>query len=70
MFTPLLQTKLHPPIPPSNLVSRPHLTGRLEAGSLRKLTLISAPAGFGKTILVCEWITAYKKPVAWFSLDE
>jgi len=70
MFEPLLRTKFHPATPPSNLVSRPHLTSQLEAGSLRKLTLIAAPAGFGKTILVCEWIAAYKKSVAWFSLDK
>ena len=70
MFEPLLKTKFHPTAPPSNLVSRPHLTSQLEAGSLHKLTLIAAPAGFGKTILVCEWIATYKKSVAWFSLDK
>jgi LuxR family maltose regulon positive regulatory protein len=52
MDTPLLQTKLH--IPPSRpeLVSRPRLIEQLNAGLHRKLTLISAPAGFGKTTLV------------------
>jgi LuxR family maltose regulon positive regulatory protein len=67
---PLLNTKLHPPILPANLIPRPQLLDQLEKGSLRKLTLISAPAGYGKTILVCEWIAAYNRPVAWLSLDK
>jgi LuxR family maltose regulon positive regulatory protein len=50
-------------------VARPRLTGRLLASSGQKLTLISAPAGFGKTTLVSEWITLCKQPVAWVSLD-
>ena len=55
MATPLLQTKLY--IPPSRpeLVSRPRLIERLNTGLHRKLTLISAPAGFGKTTLLSEW---------------
>ena len=55
---PLLQTKLYiPPIRPE-LVSRPRLIERLNEGLDRKLTLISAPAGFGKTTLVSEWVIA------------
>ena len=61
---PLLQTKLYiPPVRPE-LVSRPRLIERLNAGLAkperfcRKLTLISAPAGFGKTTLVSEWVHA------------
>ena len=51
MTTPLLITKLYiPPVRPS-LVPRPRLIERLHAGLHRKLTLISAPAGFGKTTL-------------------
>jgi LuxR family maltose regulon positive regulatory protein len=71
----LLQTKLYiPPVRPE-LVSRPRLTERLNEGLHRKLTLISAPAGFGKTTLVCEWVQAMRGatppiPVAWLSLDE
>jgi LuxR family maltose regulon positive regulatory protein len=54
METPLLQTKLHIlPVRPE-LVSRPRLIERLNAGLHRRLTLISAPAGFGKTTLLCE----------------
>ena len=56
MSTPLLTTKLYiPPVRPE-LVPRPRLIERLNAGLHRKLTLISAPAGFGKTTLLSEWI--------------
>ncbi|MCK4316057.1 MAG: hypothetical protein KAX24_09820, partial [Anaerolineae bacterium] len=56
MPTPLLQTKLYiPPVRPG-LVSRPRLIEQLNAGLHRRLTLISAPAGFGKTTLLSEWI--------------
>ena len=54
METPLLQTKLYiPPVRPE-MVPRPRLIERLNAGLYRKLTLISAPAGFGKTTLLSE----------------
>jgi LuxR family maltose regulon positive regulatory protein len=78
---PLLQTKLYtPPIRPE-LVSRPRLIERLNAGLTtrgafpRALTLISAPAGFGKTTLASEWIQALGRAtppiaIAWLSLDE
>src|SRR5512136_2897170 len=72
MSAPLLFTKLYIPPPRPNVVPRPHLMERLNAGLLagRKLTLISAPAGFGKTTLVSEWIVDSKRPTAWLSLDE
>ncbi len=72
MSTPILATKLYIPSPPPRLVSRPHLLERLNEGlsAGRKLTLISAPAGFGKTTLVSEWIANCGRPVAWLSLDE
>jgi len=58
MAVPLLATKLYiPPVRPG-LVSRPRLIERLNAGLHRKLTLVSAPAGFGKTTLLSEWIDA------------
>ncbi|MDX1521390.1 MAG: tetratricopeptide repeat protein [Anaerolineae bacterium] len=56
METPLLQTKLYIPPPRPDVVSRPRLIERLNEGQTRKLTLISAPAGFGKTTLVSNWI--------------
>jgi LuxR family maltose regulon positive regulatory protein len=73
--TPLLKTKLYVPPPRPELVSRPRLIERLNAGLHRKLTLISAPAGFGKTTLVSEWVQAMGGAtppiaVAWLSLDE
>lgn len=70
MATPLLTTKLFvPPVRP-DLVSRPRLIERLSTGLHRKLTLISAPAGFGKTTLLSEWVAGIEWPVAWVSLDK
>jgi len=56
MTIPLLTTKLYIPPARPELVSRPRLIEQLNAGLDRKLTLISAPAGFGKTTLLSEWI--------------
>ncbi len=53
---PLLRTKLYIPPPRRDQVPRPHLIERLDAGLRRKLTLVSAPAGFGKTTLVSSWL--------------
>ncbi len=70
MPTPVLATKLYIPQPQPRAVLRPRLTERLNEGLQRKLTLISAPAGFGKTTLVGEWVAGCDHPVAWLSLDE
>lgn len=70
MSTPILATKLYGPPPRSHAVLRPRLTGRLNEGLHRKLTLISAPAGFGKTTLLSEWVAGCGRPVGWLSLDE
>src|SRR5947209_3023233 len=70
MPTPILATKLYLPRLRSNVVSRPRLLERLNEGLHRKLTLISAPAGFGKTTLVSEWVASSERPTAWLSLDE
>lgn len=67
---PLLATKLYIPEPRSSLVRRMRLIERLNEGIQRKLTLISAPAGFGKTTLLSEWIFQSELPVAWISLDK
>ncbi|HEY2295880.1 MAG TPA: LuxR C-terminal-related transcriptional regulator [Thermoanaerobaculia bacterium] len=66
----LLATKLYIPALRPNRVPRPRLTARLEAGAVGPLTLISAPAGFGKSTLLSEWIHCGGRPVAWVSLDE
>ena len=68
MPTTILATKLYIPPPRAEIVLRPRLIERLNAGS--KLTIISASAGFGKTTLLSAWIAAYGRPVAWLSLDE
>ena len=70
MSTPILATKLYiPPLRP-NVVLRPRLIARLNAGLHRKLTLIAAPAGFGKTTLVSAWVARCGRQVAWLSLDK
>jgi LuxR family maltose regulon positive regulatory protein len=66
----LLTTKLYAPRARPGLVPRPHLTERLEEGLTQRLTLVSAPAGFGKTTLVGEWLRRGERPFAWLSLDE
>lgn len=68
-FPPLLATKLYVPRPRKQLVSRSHLLERLQQGMERELTLISAPAGFGKTTLLAQWIAESGTPVAWLSLE-
>jgi LuxR family maltose regulon positive regulatory protein len=70
--TSFLTTKLYIPPPRPNLVERRHLTKRLNEGlrSGHKLTLVSAPAGFGKTTLVANWVCNSAREVAWLSLDE
>jgi LuxR family maltose regulon positive regulatory protein len=70
MNMPILATKLYIPLPRTKVVLRPRLTERLNEGLDRKLTLISASAGFGKTTLVSEWVVGCDRPVAWLSLDE
>jgi ATP/maltotriose-dependent transcriptional regulator MalT len=70
MRTPILATKLHIPAPRPERVPRPRLIERLNEGLRRKLTLISAPAGFGKTTLAGEWLSGRHQPTVWLSLDE
>ncbi len=66
---PLLATKLYVPPARSEWVSRARLAGSLQQGLSRKLTLISAPAGFGKSTLLSQFAELCKRPVAWLSLD-
>jgi LuxR family transcriptional regulator, maltose regulon positive regulatory protein len=72
---PLLETKLYVPRSRRDLVPRPRLSERLDRGTASKLTLVSAPAGFGKTTLVTAWLAAgpaapaNERLAAWLSLD-
>ena len=69
---PLLQTKLYIPRSRTGLVPRPRLIERIKRGTEGKLTLVSAPAGFGKTTLLTEWLAsapAANGPAAWLALD-
>jgi LuxR family maltose regulon positive regulatory protein len=73
MAAPLLETKLHVPRWRRSLVARPRLSDRLSRGAESALTLASAPAGFGKTTLLAEWLAvaaADGRAVAWLSLDQ
>jgi len=65
----LLATKLYVPRTQSGFVHRSRLLAQLDAGSVRPLSLICAPAGFGKTALLADWIQARQRSVAWLSLD-
>ncbi len=75
MSTPLLETKLFLPRPRRGLVPRPRLRERLHRGLASKLMLVSAPAGFGKTTLLVDWMAAVsdsadvETSAAWLSLD-
>ena len=75
MPTPLLETKFYVPRSRPGLVPRPRLSERLDRGTASKLMLVSAPAGFGKTTLLTEWLAAGpaapadERLAAWLSLD-
>ena len=77
MSTPILTTKLFAPTLPGQRTPRPRLIERLDAGLTGKLTLVSAPAGFGKTTVLAEWMTGVDDgrwtsddSFAWLSLDK
>lgn len=65
----LLATKLYMPPPPAGLVPRPRLVELLQRGLQARLVLVCAPAGFGKTTLLAQWLAELDLPVAWLSLD-
>ncbi|HEY7419163.1 MAG TPA: hypothetical protein VH593_28530, partial [Ktedonobacteraceae bacterium] len=65
----LTQIKIAPPHVPSDVISRPRLLARLNAGLDGPLTLLCAPAGFGKTTLLAQWLTTLARPLGWLSLD-
>ena len=68
----LLATKLHRLSVPAKRVQRPHLIQHLNEGleSGRQITLVSAPAGFGKTTCISEWVNGLDLPITWLWLDE
>ena len=68
----LLATKLHVPLARPEHVARGRLVERLRAGAARELTLVDAPAGWGKTTLLAQWLAAEaeSRATAWLSLDE
>lgn len=72
MKSDLLVTKFHKPNLPANRVERPLLIRKLNEGLALgcQLTLVSAPAGFGKTTCICEWLNEINLPTAWLSLDK
>lgn len=65
----LLTTKWHVPRPALQYLARPHLSALLRQGLSVPLTLLSAPAGFGKTVAMAAWAETLARPVAWVSLD-
>jgi ATP/maltotriose-dependent transcriptional regulator MalT len=67
---PLIRTKLHRPSVPLNAVDRGRLIDLMENACTAPLTLVSAPAGYGKSVLVAQWAERCDTPVAWLSLDE
>ena len=69
LASPLLMTKLHVPRLRRGLISRPRLTAQLDDGFTQPLSLITAPAGFGKTTLIADWLSQRNLPAAWVSLD-
>ena len=70
MIEPLLTTKLLIPTIRADIITRQHLIDLLKQSLFRKITIVSAPAGFGKTTLIREWINQQRVSTAWLTLDE
>jgi LuxR family maltose regulon positive regulatory protein len=68
-FNPILRTKLHRPQLSADVVNRDRLIKRIDSACDLPLTLVSAPAGYGKSVLVAQWIEQLDRSVAWLSLD-
>ena len=66
----LVRTKFYRPALPGDFVERTRLIDQLKRGLDRPLTVVSAPAGFGKSILVSSWLDTCARPNAWLALDE
>ncbi len=67
---PIIRTKLFRPEVVSDLVPRPRLFKKLDKGNKCSLTLVSAPAGYGKSVLVSSWLESCDRPNGWLSLDD
>ncbi|MGD9148583.1 MAG: hypothetical protein PVI80_23675, partial [Anaerolineae bacterium] len=67
---PIIQTKLYRPPLQADFLPRPQLLEQLDGWQQRPLTLVSAPAGYGKTTLVSSWLESLECSTAWLSLDE
>src|SRR5262245_16149630 len=63
-------TRLRPPMLPPDFVRRPRVHERLTEGRARSLTLVCAPAGFGKTTALAGWLHEGRRPSVWVNLDE
>src|SRR5690606_13441418 len=70
MTSPIMVTKFYIPKPHQNSVSRQRLINVLNNSAYKKLTLICAPAGYGKSTLACEWLASCNMRAAWLSLEE
>jgi len=68
-LVPLIRTKLYPPSRPGDCLTRKRLTTLLDGALEVPLTILSAPAGYGKSVLACEWIETLQHPAVWYSLD-
>ena len=68
--TPIIQTKLYRPPIQTDFIPRPQLLALFDGWQQRPLTLVSAPAGYGKSTFVSSWIESLEDPAAWLSLDE
>ena len=66
----VIGTKLNPPMVTSDLVFREDLVDKLEQNRYKPLTLVSAPTGYGKSVLVSQWLETTKATSIWISLDE
>lgn len=67
---PLVFSKLYPVVPTNKCVDRPRLYTVLESSLSQKLSLVCAPAGYGKTTIVAQWLNTVPHPSAWLALDE
>ena len=70
LSAPILRTKLHRPVVGEGFVHRGRLNERLDVGEQGMLTVVSAPAGYGKSTQVSDWAGSLDSPCAWVSLDE